>query len=201
MATRELGVGLSAEALARYEKDAVLRDGGFVHLRAIRPDDKGRLREGFRRLSEESVRSRFFETKRDLSERELRYLTEVDFDRHVALVATLWEEGEERIIGVGLYVLLDEEDARAEAAFTVADEHQDRGIGTLLFDELAEIARSRDVRRFEAEVLPYNRRMLDIFRRRGFDVRERAGSGGVRVSMSLADPAPRTREPSARPRT
>ena len=73
---------------AGYSADALLRDGTSVHVRAIRPDDKERLRDHFHRLGRESVRHRFHGTKSELDDRDLRDLTELDFERHVGLVAT-----------------------------------------------------------------------------------------------------------------
>ena len=70
-----------------YAADGLLRDGRSIHVRAIRPDDKERLRGHFRRLSAESVHFRFFGAKKTLTEAELRYFTELDFARHVGLVA------------------------------------------------------------------------------------------------------------------
>ena len=118
-----------------YESDEVLRDGGLVHVRAIRPDDKQRLLDLFHQLSARSVYFRFFRTKDWLTDEELRYFTELDFVRNVALVATLHVDDDERIIAVGCYFGLgptDEPCTRAEMAFTVDDAHQGRGLGTLL---------------------------------------------------------------------
>ena len=70
----------------------ITRDRAPVYVRSIRADDKGRLAAFHRRLSAESVYFRFFEFKGELSPSDLRYLTELDFERRVALVATL-EEG------------------------------------------------------------------------------------------------------------
>ena len=74
-----------------YAADALLRDGGSVHIRAMQPDDKPRLLELFERLSSRSVYFRFFQTKQRLTDEELRYFTELDFTQNVALVATLRE--------------------------------------------------------------------------------------------------------------
>lgn len=97
----------------QYAADELLRDGSSIHIRAMRPDDKQRLLEFHSRLSDESIYFRYFSFKRTLSEQDLRYLTELDFDRRVALVATLRGEGlraddaSERIIGVGRYTVIE----------------------------------------------------------------------------------------------
>src|SRR5271169_2447911 len=72
-----------------FGADRVLRDGGSIHVRAIRPDDKQRLLDHFARLSARSVYFRFFRVKKHLTDDELRQFTELDFDRTVGLVATL----------------------------------------------------------------------------------------------------------------
>src|SRR5262245_62548003 len=138
--------------LRDYAVEEILRDGGSIHVRAIRPDDRERLVEHFHRLSARSVHFRFMGMKRGLSAGDLDYFTRPDFVHHIALVATLREGGAERIIGVGRYVA-DDEDAAAEVAFAVADEHQGRGIGTLLLEHLLRIARGRGITEFRADVL------------------------------------------------
>src|SRR2546421_2356496 len=72
-----------------YATDALLRDGSSIRIRAIRPDDKQRLLALFERLSSRSVCFRFFQTKQRLTDKELRYFTELDFTWDAAIVATL----------------------------------------------------------------------------------------------------------------
>jgi acetyl coenzyme A synthetase (ADP forming)-like protein len=168
-----------------YAADEVLRDGGSIHIRAIRPDDKHRLIDHFQRLSQRSVYFRFFGAKKRLSDAELSRFTEPDFVRHVGLVATLWEGDEERIIGVGRYMARHDEGAphRAEVAFAVADDHQGRGIGTLLLEHLAPLARANGITEFEADVLGENNQMLRVFSDSGFVVHRSIESGVVHVSF------------------
>src|SRR5262245_11124970 len=173
-----------------YATDELLRDGGSIHIRAIRPDDKQRLLALFERLSSRSVYFRFFQTKQRLTEEELRYFTELDFTRAVALVATLREGGAEHIIGVGRYFRSDEDgqpSRRAEVAFTVADAHQGRGIGTLLLEHLAAIARTQGIDTFEAEVLGENNRMLQVLDASGFPVQRSLDSGVFHIAYPTAD--------------
>lgn len=133
-----------------------------------------------------SVRLRFCGAKKTLTDEELRWFTELDFVRHVGLVATLREHGEERIIGVGRYIAIADGDApleRAEVAFAVADEHQGRGIGSLLLEHLVPIARANGITEFEAEVLGENNRMLEVFAATGFVVGSSVRSGIIHVSF------------------
>ena len=173
-----------------YATDALLRDGGSIHIRAIRPDDKQRLLALFENLSSRSIYFRFFQTKQRLTDAELHYFTELDFTRDVALVATLQEGQEEYIIGVGRYFRITENGkltTHAEVAFTVADAHQGRGVGTLLLEHLAALARMQGIDTFEAYVLGENNRMLEVFEASGFTVQRALDTGVFHVSFPTAE--------------
>jgi acetyl coenzyme A synthetase (ADP forming)-like protein len=176
-------------AVRDYTTDALLRDGGSVHIRAIRPTDRSRLSAFFQQLSARSVYFRFFQTKTRLTDQELQYYTELNFIHHVGLVATLWEGGEEHIIAVGRYISPqgDNPPSRAEVAFAVADVHQGRGLGTLLLEHLADIARGQGITEFEAEVLGENNRMLQVFADSGFEVKRSIAGGVFHVTFPTAD--------------
>lgn len=177
---------------SRYAADAVIRDGRCVHLRAIRPDDRQALLDGFHQLTGQSVYFRFLGARQELTEAELRYFTELDFERHVAIVASLEEAGEEKPIGVGRYILTaaDPSGGVAELAITIADDYQLHGVGTVLFEQLVCIARLKGIARLTAEVLPCNRVMLDIFRHSGLDPDVQSVNGITRVEMDIAGREP-----------
>jgi len=170
-----------------YAADEVLRDGGSIHIRAIRPQDKALLQEAFSRLSPRSVHFRFFGAKRRLSEEELARFTELDFVRNVGLVGTLRDDGGEHIIGVGRYMSTAEN--RAEVAFAVSDEHQGRGIGTALLEHLASIARANGIRELEADVLGENNQMLRVFRKSGFVATRSIEAGVVHLKFPTDETA------------
>jgi RimJ/RimL family protein N-acetyltransferase len=133
-----------------------LPDGAQVLIRPIRADDKFMLAEGLRRLSPESVQRRFLTPKRSFSRAELRYLTEVDGRDHVALVVENPAEPVRRLIAVGRFVRLQDDPQAADVAFTVADDWQGRGLGSLLGRHLAHSARNRGIRRFTATMSSQN---------------------------------------------
>ena len=133
-----------------------LSDGARVLIRPIRPDDKGMLADGLRRLSPQSAQRRFLTPKRSFSRAELRYLTEVDGLDHVALVAEYPSAPARRLIAVGRFVRLQDDPRAAEVAVTVADEWQGRGLGSVLGKHLAHSARNRDIRRFTATMASDN---------------------------------------------
>src|ERR1700712_4109648 len=118
-----------------------------VLLRPIAAEDKDALVAGLGRLSERSVYQRFLSPKPRLSTSELRYLTEVDFVDHYALVAVL-AGAPDVVVGVGRWVRSTEAPGDAEIAIVIADDLQGRGVGTALGRALAEAARTRGVTRF-----------------------------------------------------
>jgi GNAT superfamily N-acetyltransferase len=170
---------------AAYRVEDTVRDGGAIVIRAIRPDDKERLREHARGLSSESVYHRFMAYKRELSDEDLRRFTELDFEQHVGIVAIVSEEGRENIVGIGRYFRTSKE--RGEAAFSVIDKHQGRGIGTLLLVHLSRIARRMGIAEFEADVLGDNVHMLDVIATSGFKVQATHESGVVHLLMRIDD--------------
>ncbi|AEI11969.1 bifunctional acetate--CoA ligase family protein/GNAT family N-acetyltransferase [Cellulomonas gilvus] len=178
---------------AGWEADVVLHDGSTTRVRPIRPDDAEALQAFHVAQSERSTYLRFFAHLERLPERDLQRLVNVDHVDRVALVATADDDGPlgYRIIGVARYDRLDEDEA--EVAFNVADAHQGRGVGSVLLEHLGAAARERGVRRFVAEVLPQNGRMIAVFRDAGYEVRQHAEDGVVSLAFDI-DPTDRSLE-------
>jgi len=178
-----------------YRATGALREGTPLTIRAIAPDDKEELREGFGQLSADSIYHRFFLAKTGLTEAELRYLTELDFRRHVALVATLPVDGVERIIGVGRFIAVgpETEFRRAEVAFTVGDQFQGHGVGSLLLEHLARIGRDLGLQQFEADVQADNTQMLEVFEHSGLPMTSHTRDRVCRVVLSLRATDPKER--------
>ncbi|MBM7819720.1 acyl-CoA synthetase (NDP forming)/GNAT superfamily N-acetyltransferase [Cellulosimicrobium cellulans] len=185
-----------------WEADVVLRDGTTTHVRPIRPEDADALQRFHVGQSERSTYLRFFAPMERLSERDLERFTRVDHVDRVALVAvrprddadpaaeeTADDAGED-IIGVARFDRTGT--GEAEVAFNIADSAQGRGLGSVLLEHVAAAARERGVRRFTAEVLPQNGKMLAVFREAGYDVRQQMDDGFVQVSVDL-DPTERSR--------
>lgn len=160
-----------------------LRDGSRVAIRPIEPDDKRALVEGFEHLSDESRYRRFLSATPRLTESQLRYLTEVDHDRHEALIAFAESTGEP--VGVARYVRYPDDPSEAEPAVTVVDHWQGRGLGTLLLEALTERARAAGVRRFSAIVLGRNEPMLAMLDQLGGDPPRAVGDGVLSVEAEL----------------
>lgn len=164
---------------AWWEADVVLRDGSVAQVRPIRPSDAEGVRRFHRRQSDESIYMRFFAPLRELSERDIRRFTTVDYVDRVALVATVRGE----IIGIGRYDRIDR--ATAEVAFNISDHYQGRGIGSVLLEHLAAIAQEDGITRFVADVLPQNRKMLAVFGDAGYEVERRMEDGVVSVHFDI----------------
>ncbi|HEV3273760.1 MAG TPA: GNAT family N-acetyltransferase [Candidatus Dormibacteraeota bacterium] len=154
--------------------DAVLADGGTVHIRPIRPDDADAHRAFFALQSEQNVYFRFFGPRSELSDREVTHFTTVDYHDRMAFVAFLRDQ----MIAVGRYDRLAGGDV-AEVAFAVADEHQGRGLATLLLEYLAAYATTEGITQFAADTLIDNRRMLEVFQAAGFRRARRSIEYGV----------------------
>jgi acetate---CoA ligase (ADP-forming) len=167
---------------SQWESDVVLTDGGTAHIRPIRPEDVEQLRALHSRLSPQSIYFRFFSPIPKVPEAQLHRLAEVDYRDRFALVAEL----DAQVVAVVRYDRGKKDPAAAEVAFVVEDTHQRRGLATVMLEHLAAIARSNGIERFEAETLPDNRAMMDVFRHAGFNVTSHFDSGIIEVSFPIA---------------
>ncbi len=166
--------------LSRWECDVVLSDGGTVHLRPIRPADADALLGLYSRLSEESLYLRFFSPVPPPTARQLEALTSLDYERRFALGAELGDD----LVAIARFDRLAN-GTDAEVAFTVQDDQQGRGLGTLLLENLVAVARELGITRFVASTLANNTRMLRVFGDAGFDVQRHRESGTVELSFLI----------------
>jgi GNAT superfamily N-acetyltransferase len=171
---------------ADYREEITLADGERVTLRLVRPADKELFVRGIQRMSPESRYLRFFTAKERLSDGELRYLTEVDQERHFALGAVrLDADGHEEGLGVARFVALDDAPGVAEPAVAVIDSMQRKGLGRALLARLLAAARERGVERFRCEVLAENTGMLEMLQRVAPGSVAPAGAGLVVVELPI----------------
>ncbi|MGX1772771.1 bifunctional acetate--CoA ligase family protein/GNAT family N-acetyltransferase [Nocardia brasiliensis] len=164
--------------------DVLASDGGVVRLRPITPDDAERLQEFHGALSDRTRYLRYFGPYPRISPKDLYRTTHVDYHDRVGLVLVLGTA----IVAVGRYELLDRVGRRsAEVAFVVADEHQGRGLGSILLEHLAGAAAENKIETFVAEVLAENTTMVTVFRDAGYQV-ERSRDGSVLHLEFAIDP-------------
>jgi acetyltransferase len=168
------------------EEPVSLEDGRKLLLRPIRPEDEPSLRRGFAKLTLEEIRLRFFVPLRGLSHGLAARLTQLDYDREMALVLTEpGAAGTTEIYGV-VRLTADPDLERAEFALIVRHDMTGRGLGSLLLRRLVEYARARGIGELYGDVLQDNAPMLRLSRRLGFRETWNAGEGGIlRVSRAL----------------
>lgn len=176
---------------ATYDESVTLKSGLKIRIRAVRPDDKGRILEAFRNLEAESIYTRFFQAKKTLTDAELKAATEIDFENVVGLVATIGPEGSETIIGAGRYAAFETADGlrSAEVSFTVEEDYHGNGIASRLLQDLAAIARAKNVSQFMAEVLAQNHAMVKVFARSGLPMQKTYEDDLVHVTLALTGDA------------
>jgi GNAT superfamily N-acetyltransferase len=169
-------------------REIELRDGSRIWVRPIRPDDRGRLEQGLQWLSPRSRYLRFHSHVDHLTKSQLDYLVDVDHHDHEALVAIDPDLEGEPGVAVARYIRMRDEPWVAEAAITVIDSHQGRGIGTTMVGLLERLAHEREITTFRNYVLAENTAMLEIFRQLdGEVVRESAGLYRVDVPVPGPD--------------
>jgi acetate---CoA ligase (ADP-forming) len=171
-------------ATAAEAVDVILRDGRTLRLRPPRKEDSAALLDFFASLSRQSLYLRFHGFP-SVTPAIVEPLLEPDWRERGSLIGALSEDGAERVVAVCNYVRL-RDPSLAEAAFAVADEHQQRGIGTRLLEQLAERAAHVGIERFVAEVLPDNRNMLRVFESAGFELTRELEGGEVEVEFPIA---------------
>lgn len=166
--------------------EVILRNGQSLRIRLVSPNDKKRMEELFYRLSPRSRYLRFQYSKNHITEEDLRHFTEAAPPQRSAYVATTGEGEKERIVAVGSWDMLPDGKG-AEIAFTVEDNIQLRGIGTLLLEQLVKAATAHNITRFEARVLDENTRMLEVFDESGFRIEKKLSDGAYEIVIDLKD--------------
>ena len=181
--------------------DVLAADGGVVHLRPVRPADAAALQRFHEQLSDRTRYLRWFGPHPTLSMAELDRATNVDHRDRVALLAILGGE----IVAMGIYERLPSVatpggtaagspggtaagspgGTAAEVAFVVDDEHQRRGLGSVLLEHLAAVAAENGIDTFVAEVLAENRAMVTVFRDAGYQVRRSYDGSVVHVEFAI----------------
>ncbi|MEU8977943.1 GNAT family N-acetyltransferase [Streptomyces sp. NPDC048309] len=173
---------------AHWEADVVLRDGGTARIRPITVDDAERLVSFYEQVSDESKYYRFFAPYPRLSAKDVHRFTHHDFVDRVGLAATVGGEfiatvRYDRINADGLPASAPADEA--EVAFLVQDAHQGRGVASALLEHIAAVARERGIRRFAAEVLPANTKMIKVFTDAGYQQKRHFEDGVVRLEFDL----------------
>ncbi len=167
--------------LDRCEHDAVLIDGGHVHISAAGPGDEADLRAFYDELSDHSSYLRFFGIRRAIPPLELTHRVADGPPSDLTLLA---RDDDRTVIGVGEFHRCPNQ-TDAEVAFAVGDSHHERGVSTLLFEGLACVGLSCGIQRFVAQTLADNAPMQLVFKTAGCPVRMTRELGVVDVTIDL----------------
>jgi len=160
-----------------------LKNSQEVILRPIKPEDEPMWLEMFQSFSEESIRYRFFQMLKDTPhEVRVRYCN-VDYDREVAIVAEMVENGKRKILGVSR-VSIETDGKSSEMAFIVSDYWQGLGLGTKMVDYVLDLAKAKGVENVYAIMLPDNYRALSLTKKMGFNI-DYLSDGTVKASLDL----------------
>lgn len=168
------------------ESRVSLSDGQELLIRPIKATDETLLHDMFYRFSRETIYQRFFAVKKSLPRRSLQEFCMIDYATDMTLVASIQGHDIETIVGMALYYL-NPNSGYAEAACVVADQFQGRGIGTMMIRKLTQVARSRNVRGFTADVFANNMRMLRVFEKCGYPISTHANGDTVSLRIPFDD--------------
>lgn len=181
-----------------FHEDHVLDDGTHVRLRHVQPGDVAELKRGFDRLSPSSRYRRFLAIRTTLSMDLLHYLTCVDGWDHVAIVAVRRAtDGTDTGLGIARFIRTKDDPTIAEAALTVIDDVQRRGLGRILALTLARAAIERGVTRFRGEILADNKPIRQLLEDVGAVIRP-SDAGTLVFDVELESPEPHRLETIAR---
>lgn len=162
-----------------------MRNGRQVLLRPIRPEDEPEHHVFIARLTPEDIRFRFFGLVRELPHSQMARLTQIDYDREMAFIASgRDDQGRRETLGV-VRTVTDPDNQRTEFAIVVRSDLKEQGMGKRLLVKMIDYCRSRGTREMIGQVLADNRRMLGLARSVGFESHSIAGEEAVEVRLQL----------------
>jgi acetyl coenzyme A synthetase (ADP forming)-like protein len=176
---------IDSAIVEKYRASVIMKDGTALNMRPILPEDRDKWQEFFNALSPQTVYFRFHRVLRQVSNEEAQRFCCVDYNDSFAMVATIGEGPEEKIIAIGRYTRTPNRDS-AEAAFVVTDKYHGKGIGTLLLEQIAKVARDKGIRLFDAYVLMENHEMMGVFLDSGFKIDRKLEGGVIRLVLDIA---------------
>jgi GNAT superfamily N-acetyltransferase len=177
---------LEAEYPEDLKKYVTLKDGTKVLLRPIKPSDATLKQHLFYSLTKESVSRRFLGSLKAMPMRRVWPYVAVDYDNEMSIVVTVTEGRTENIVAIGSYAKIPHT-TTAEVSFVVRDDWQNRGLGTMLFNHLLEIAKKKGVTGFTAWVSTNNTRMMHVFKKCGYPMRFKVEGDLYYVTIDLKE--------------
>lgn len=183
------GEGTARFAIRPYPRELEapvdLLSGRALLLRPIRPEDEPALRHAFTLLSPQSIRMRFFAHLKEMSHALGARLTQIDYEREMALILTDPRGTPDSQIYAVVRISADPDNEAAEFAVIVRDDMTGQGLGEILMRRMIDYARGRGIGNLFGDVLVGNDTMLAFCRRLGFTVDPRPVADTVRVALRL----------------
>ncbi len=186
---------LDVDLTVDFRREIELKDGTPVLIRLYEPDDISEVRNGLTKISDSSFYLRFMTSLGRLPDDQLKQLKKIDHEHHLAVCA--FDTSKDPMVGIGIarYVRCDGEPLVAEAAVTVIDEYQNRGLGTALLQSLAQLANEKGIEHLRAHVLSNNTPILAIAESAGARIKHYEGSVlQIDLPVAAALQTPSTKE-------
>jgi len=165
-----------------------LKNGIVATMRMLRPDDREKVAAAVRKLDPESIYTRLFSHRKELTDAGLDRIMHVERGHEVVVVVITGTGTNEVVIGSGRYIASHSPGTpgrSAEVAFLVAKDYQGLGIAGRLLAQMTELARRDGIAAFDADVLAENKSMLAVFARSGLPMKKRYEGGSVHVTLAL----------------
>jgi RimJ/RimL family protein N-acetyltransferase len=175
--------GRYPEELESYK---TTKTGFKIFFRPIKIRDEPLLKKFVYSLSDNSLYRRFISVRKDMPHERLQEFVVIDYTKEMAILATVGDEENQEIVGVGRY-FIDENKHAAEVAFAVRDDYHNKGIGTELLSYLTYLAKRQGLLGFTAEVLADNKPMLNVFENGGFDIVKHNIAGIYEMTMAFKE--------------
>ncbi len=157
----------------KLEEEAFLKDGRKILLRPIKPEDEPAHYGLIERMSPDDLRMRFFSVLQQLPHSEMARLTQIDYDREMAFIATLYDDqGQPETLGV-VRTVADADETEAEFAIAIRSDLKGQGLGRRLMEKILAYHRTeKPVRRVHGTILAENKAMQELSKRLGFTIKE-----------------------------
>jgi acetyltransferase len=194
--------GQQAFAIRPYPQELVQQvdwQGHALTLRPIRPEDEAQHLAFLHKLDPVDIRMRVFYSRQSIERTELARLTQIDYEREMAFIATVPVEADwsglsdhpadgppltEETLGV-VRAVSDPDNVGAEFGIVVRSDLKGGGLGRLLMQTMIDYLRARGTQRLDATVLKENHRMLELAQELGFTVLPGDGEADDSVAITL----------------
>ncbi len=154
-------------------------------LRPVRISDEPLLKDFFYSLSDQSLFRRFMSARRDMPHERLQDWVVIDYTKEMVILATVSDGARELVVGVAEYYV-EEDGLTANVAFAVRDQYQNQGVGTVLLQNLSQIARKQGLIGLTAEVLRENEPMMRVFEKMKCPIQTELKGTCYELKVSLA---------------